>query len=282
MRSRNADLNRTWCLINLDTFKCQRGAAFVELAIILPFLFVLMVTAWDTMVTIVAKINHRKAAIVIAKDFKQAPLLASYQVVGGSPTVAIERLTLSSAISSGPVGTYSQGFLPSLVGSFTTQLNNSGSGASSFKNSSIVDLKYLGICQNDTQVECASSGKAAGAAYNTFTVNGGDGSEEFFKGPGSDDCFGDQLDAAIEKLKLFREAKLQELLSYSGHGDLHVGILLVDVDTGHPTLGHIVAYAPWRPIVFWLQCSRPPYIFKSSPVLTTGVYFPDTEASYVG
>jgi hypothetical protein len=146
----------------------------------------------------------------------------------------------------------------------------------------MVDLRYLAICPNDTQKECLNSSKTAGAAYGSSGIDGGDGSEEFYKGIAQDSCFTDYLDTALEQLKIFKEKTLSELLSYKGSGDFHVGILLVDVDTGHPTLGRLVAYAPWRPIVFWVQCSRPPYIFKSSPVLTTGVYFPDTEAAYVG
>lgn len=258
------------------------GVAFVELAIVLPFILAVMAIGWDTLVSQVAKINHRKAAIAVAKDFKPAPLNAQYALVNGNPTVQLNRLTLQAATSQNPVGGHPKGFLPMLVDSFNNQLENSGSGASAFKSTTIVDLKYLQICEDSGNLGCTSAAKSAGAALSSVSVENGDGSEEFYMGDKDDECLGDERDRAIEQLKILREEKLTELLSYKGDADLHVGILLVDVDTGHPTLDRITAYAPWRSVVFWLQCTRPPYIFRSDPVITTGVLFPDTEAAYVG
>ncbi len=260
----------------------SRGVAFVELALISPFLILLTIGGWDTFIGLVAKLNQRKAAIVIAKDFPQSPLIARYVLSPqGNPEVQISRLSLAEAISSSPTGGFSQGFLPGLVSAFDFQLDHAGSGAKFFDSHSVVELRYLSICENLSDPACTASGKKVGAALADYPVENDDGTASAFRQPGGDKCFGEELDQAIEDFKTFRENITSQLLSYDG-SDFRLGLLLIDVDTGHPALGRITEYSPWRPVVFWMQCSRPPFIFRSKPVITTGVFFPDAEANYVG
>ncbi|MDC0357467.1 pilus assembly protein [Oligoflexia bacterium] len=262
----------------------------VEFAIVLPVLLLMFTLFWDMLVDINLRIRHASAAVQIAVNFSTTPMRVtiSTDVQSGDTGMQIHVLSAAEDLSG------SNGLLTSFNDLFNDVIAASGTFADKIEHNVAVRLVFY--CIHDANepppVGCTNfvvpGGIQPGQVYGSFVAGPSNGSGgftgiNFHTSPGSansgsEACFGDATAQVPfgNQFQSYIDSKTDLLKAAT----IPFGTLMVDVPTGLPNIGQLVQYLRYKPIVFWMMCSKAPRFFSSEAVTDMGMYFPDNEIGY--
>ncbi|MDC0358504.1 pilus assembly protein [Oligoflexia bacterium] len=268
----------------------QAGASLVEFALVLPVLVLMFAYFWDTLVDINLHIRHASAAVQLAVNFSTTPIRATVvtDAQSGDTDIQISILSTEDDLTGGT------GFLTSFNDLFNDVMAASGTFANKIEHNIAVRMVYF--CIHDENLApppgCTGfvvpGGIQPGQVYGSFVAGPSDGSGgftpiNFHTSPGSASggssaCFqkGGGIVALTAQFQNYATSQINKLLAAT----IPFGTLMVNVPTGLPNMGQLVRYLRYKPVVFWMMCSRAPRFFSSEAVIDLGIYYPDNEIGY--